>query len=162
MEATTLATTATITVGGKSVQLPTLAGTEQENAIDISKLRQETGYITLDHGFMNTGSCTSAITFLDGEQGILRYRGIPIEQLAEKSTFTETAYLIIYGELPNKTELAQFQCSLARHSMIHEEMKRFFERLSEHGASDGDPVVDGFVAVDLLPRQARSRTTRST
>jgi citrate synthase len=127
MEATTMATTATITVGDKTVQLPTLTGTEQENAIDISKLRQETGYITLDHGLMNTGSCTSAITFLDGERGILRYRGIPIEQLAEKSTFIETAYLIIYGKLPNQTELAQFQTSLARHSMIHEEMKRFFD-----------------------------------
>ena len=119
MEATTMATTATITVGDKTVQLPTLTGTEQESAIDITKLRQETGYITLDHGFMNTGSCTSAITFLDGEQGILRYRGIPIEQLAGKSTFIETAYLIIYGKLPNKTELDQFQTSLARHSMIH-------------------------------------------
>jgi citrate synthase len=127
MEATTMATTATITVGDKTVQLPTQTGTENESAIDISKLRQETGYITLDHGLMNTGSCTSAITFLDGERGILRYRGIPIEQLAEKSTFIETAYLIIYGKLPNQTELAQFQTSLARHSMIHEEMKRFFD-----------------------------------
>ena len=126
MEATTMATTATITVGDKTVQLPTFTGTEHESAIDIAKLRQETGYITLDHGFMNTGSCTSAITFLDGEQGILRYRGIPIEQLAEKSTFIETAYLIIYGKLPNRAELTHFQTSLARHSMIHEEMKRFF------------------------------------
>ena len=127
MEATTTATSATITVGDKTVQLPTLTGTEQEGAIDIAKLRQETGYITLDHGFMNTGSCTSAITFLDGERGILRYRGIPIEQLAEKSTFIETAYLIIYGKLPNNAELTQFQTTLARHSMIHEEMKRFFD-----------------------------------
>ena len=96
MQATTTATTATLTVGDKTVQLPTISGTENEHAIDISQLRQETSYITLDHGYMNTGSCFSAITFLDGEQGILRYRGIPIEQLAEKSNFIEVAYLLIY------------------------------------------------------------------
>src|SRR3990172_12575694 len=93
--------TATLTVGGKTIQLPTLTGTENEGAIDISRLRQDTSYITIDHGYMNTGSCLSAITFLDGEQGILRYRGIPIEQLAEKSTFIEVSYLLIYGKLPN-------------------------------------------------------------
>jgi len=127
MEATTTATTASLTVGEKTIQLPTFVGTENEGAIDISKLRQETNYITLDHGYMNTGSCTSAITFLDGEQGILRYRGIPIEQLAEHSNFIETAYLLIYGKLPNRTELTNFRTSLSRHSMIHEDMKRFFD-----------------------------------
>ncbi|MBI4442871.1 MAG: citrate synthase [Acidobacteria bacterium] len=127
MEATTTATTATLNVGEKTVQLPIFTGTENEGAIDISKLRQETSYITLDHGYMNTGSCLSSITFLDGELGILRYRGIPIEQLAEKSTFIETAYLLIYGNLPSRAELDRFSHLLTRHTMIHEDMKRFFD-----------------------------------
>ncbi|MBL4824124.1 MAG: citrate (Si)-synthase, partial [SAR324 cluster bacterium] len=90
---------------GQSLELPVLSGTENEKAIDISKLRAETGYITLDPGFVNTGSCESAITFLDGEKGILQFRGYPIEQLAAESTFLEVAYLLIHGELPNKTQL---------------------------------------------------------
>jgi citrate synthase len=126
MEATTTATTATLSVGEKSVQLPLTVGSEGEHAIDISKLRQETSYITLDYGYMNTGSALSAITFLDGERGILRYRGIPIEQLAEKSNFIETSYLLIYGKLPTRDQLARFSNQLTRHSMIHEDMKRFF------------------------------------
>jgi citrate synthase len=126
MPVTTTPATASLTVGEKTVQLPTTVGTENEHAIDISQLRQETGYITLDHGYMNTGSCLSAITFLDGEQGILRYRGIPIEQIAERSNFIETAYLLIYGKLPTKDELSQFSNLLTRHTMIHEEMKQFF------------------------------------
>jgi citrate synthase len=119
--------TAALTVDGKTIQLPMITGTENESAIDIAALRKETGAITLDHGFMNTGSCTSAITFLDGEQGILRYRGIPIEQLAERSNFVEVAYLLIYGKLPTKTELDAFSGEITRHSMIHEDMKRFFD-----------------------------------
>ena len=119
--------TATVMVGGKTVSLPVVTGTENEKAIDISQLRKETSYITLDHGYMNTGSCVSAITFIDGEEGILRYRGYPIEQLAEQSTFTETAYLLIYGKLPTKSELDRFNTLLTRHSMIHEDMKRFFD-----------------------------------
>jgi citrate synthase len=126
MPATTTET-ATLQVGDKSIQMPTVTGTENEHAIDISQLRQQTGYITLDHGYMNTGSCLSAITFLDGERGILRYRGIPIEQLAEKSSFIEVSYLLIYGKLPTQKELADFTNLLTRHSMIHEEMKRFFD-----------------------------------
>jgi citrate synthase len=118
---------ATLTVAGKTIQMPTVTGTEQEHAIDISRLRQDTSFITIDHGYMNTGSCLSAITFLDGEQGILRYRGIPIEQLAEKSTFTETSYLLIYGRLPTRSELERFNHQITRHSMIHEDMKRFFD-----------------------------------
>ncbi|MBI4465237.1 MAG: citrate synthase [Acidobacteria bacterium] len=127
MEATTTATTATLTAGDKSIQLPIFTGAENESAIDISQLRNKTSLITLDHGYMNTGSCLSAITFLDGEQGILRYRGIPIEQLAEKSTFIETAYLLIYGNLPTRVELESFNHLLTRHTMIHEDMKRFFD-----------------------------------
>ncbi|MGK5092680.1 citrate synthase [Deltaproteobacteria bacterium TL4] len=122
---------ATLTLpGGKTVELPVLQGTENERAIDISKLRAQTGYITLDSGFGNTGSCTSSITFLDGEKGILRYRGIPIEQLAERSTFVEVAYLLIYGNLPQKAQLAEFSQRLTKHSMIHEDMKHFFESFS--------------------------------
>jgi citrate synthase len=127
MQATMTATTATLTIGDKRVQLPVVTGTENEAAIDIAQLRKETSYITLDHGYMNTGSCLSAITFLDGERGILRYRGVPIEQLAEKSTFIETSYLLIYGKLPTRAELEHFSNQITRHSMIHEDMKRFFD-----------------------------------
>jgi len=110
----------------KEVSLPVTVGTEDEHAIDIRSLRQETGYITLDTGYMNTGSTTSAITYLDGEQGILRYRGYPIEELAEKSNFVETSYLLINGELPNKAQRESFGRMLTRHSLIHEDMHQFF------------------------------------
>jgi citrate synthase len=119
--------TATLTIGDKKLELPVVTGTENENAIDISQLRKETSYITMDHGYMNTGSCLSSITFLDGEKGILRYRGIPIEQLAERSNFLETSYLLIYGKLPTREELDQFITQTVRHTMIHEDMKRFFD-----------------------------------
>ena len=118
---------ATLTIGDKKIQLPTVTGTENETAIDISRLRQETSCITLDHGYVNTGSCTSAITFLDGEKGILRYRGIPIEQLAENSRFLETSYLLIHGKLPTREQLDRFDHEVTHHSMIHEDMKRFFD-----------------------------------
>src|SRR4051795_10088040 len=95
--------TATLTFDGRTIELPVVEGTEGELAIDISDLRSSTGLITLDPGFSSTGACTSAITFIDGEKGILRYRGIPIEQLAEHSSFTETAWLLIHGHLPNRT-----------------------------------------------------------
>ena len=110
----------------KEVSLPVTVGTEDEHAIDIRSLRQETGYITLDTGYMNTGSTTSAITYLDGEQGILRYRGYPIEELAEKSNFVETAYLLINGELPTPAQRESFGRMLTRHSLIHEDMHQFF------------------------------------
>jgi citrate synthase len=109
------------------LELPIITGTENESAIDIASLRAKTGLVTIDPAFMNTASTKSAITFLDGEKGILRYRGIPIEQLAEKSTFVETSYLLIYGHLPNKSELDRFSTLLTRHSLIHEDMKRFFD-----------------------------------
>src|SRR2546427_8164419 len=99
---------AELRVNGKTCKLPVVEGTEQEVAIDISSLRNETGYITLDDGYANTGSCQSEITFIDGERGILRYRGIPIEELAEKSTFVEVAHLIIMGKLPSSGELRRF------------------------------------------------------
>jgi citrate synthase len=113
--------------GDKEYQLPLIEGTEGEKAIDISKLRQETGLITLDSGFANTGSCTSSITFMNGEKGVLRYRGIPVEQLAEESTFTETAYLLINGRLPTQKELTDFSILLNDNSLVHEDMRAFYE-----------------------------------
>ena len=118
---------AKFTLIGKDYEFPVVIGSEGEKGIDISSLRSQTGYITLDPAYVNTGSTTSAITYLDGEKGILRYRGIPIEQLAEHSTFVETSYLLIYGELPDKDQLQHFSSLLTRHSMIHEDMKHFFD-----------------------------------
>ena len=118
---------AKIELDGKVYEFPVVQGTENELAIDISKLRQETGYVTLDTGYKNTGATTSAITFLDGEEGILRYRGYPIEQLAESATFIEVAYLLIYGELPTQAQLDEFISSITKHTLVHEDMKQFFE-----------------------------------
>ena len=116
-----------LNLNGKACRLPVVEGSEKELAIDISALRSETGYITLDDGYANTGSCLSKITFIDGEQGILRYRGIPIEELAEKSTFIEVAHLIIFGRLPNSTELRQFSDLLTENELLHEGMRYHFE-----------------------------------
>jgi len=116
-----------LNLNGKPCKLPVVEGSEKEMAIDISALRSETGYITLDDGYANTGSCLSKITFIDGEQGILRYRGIPIEELAEKSTFIEVAHLIIFGRLPNSTELRQFSDLLTENELLHEGMRYHFE-----------------------------------
>jgi citrate synthase len=112
--------------GGKEVTLPVIVGTEDEHAVDIKALRADSGYITLDTGYMNTGSTKSAITYLDGEQGILRYRGYPIEELAEHSNFVEVAYLLINGKLPTVAERGEFGTALTRHSLIHEDMHNFF------------------------------------
>jgi citrate synthase len=122
-----MSTTASLVLEGKSYELPVVEGTENEKAVDIQKLREQTDFITLDSGYKNSGATTSKITFLDGETGILRYRGYPIEQLAEKSSFIEVAYLLIYGSLPTKSELDQFATSISRHTLIHEDMKRFYE-----------------------------------
>ena len=118
---------AKIELDGKVYELPVITGTENEKAIDISKLRDMTGYITLDTGYKNTGATKSAITFLDGEEGILHYRGYSIEQLAAKASFIEVAYLLIYGNLPTQTELDQFEDSIKKHTLVHEDMKQFFE-----------------------------------
>lgn len=118
---------AKIELDGRVVEIPVVTGTESEKALDISKLRAQTGYITLDKGFKNTGACVSAITFLDGEKGILRYRGYPIEQLAEQASFLEVAYLILNGELPTNGQLEQFEEEIGHHTLVHEDMKRFFE-----------------------------------
>jgi citrate synthase len=111
----------------QTLELPIVTGTENEKGIDISTLRAKTGYVVLDPAFVNTASTSSSICFIDGDKGILRYRGIPIEQLGEKSTFVETAYLLIYGQLPNRDQLSKFSTLLTRHSLIHEDMKHFFE-----------------------------------
>lgn len=118
---------AELKLDGKTHKLPIITGSENEKAIDIRKLRADTGCITIDSGYGNTGSCTSGITFIDGEKGILRYRGYPIEQLAEKSTFVETAYLLVYGALPTRVELESFRQMLTRHSLIHEDMLHFYD-----------------------------------
>ncbi len=118
---------AKIELDGKQYEFPVITGTENEKAIDISKLRDTTGYVTLDTGYKNTGATKSSITFLDGEEGILRYRGYPIEELAEKATFLEVAYLLIYGELPTQAQLDSFTNSITKHTLVHEDMKQFFE-----------------------------------
>lgn len=113
--------------GSETFEFPVIEGTEGERAIDIAELRAKTGLVTFDNGYMNTGACQSAITFLDGERGILRYRGYPIEQLAEKSNFVEVSYLLIYGELPTKQQLEKFRESLTRHTLLHEDMKQLYD-----------------------------------
>jgi len=118
---------ATLTYKGQTYQLPVVEGTEGEKGIDISKLREASGLITLDSGYANTGSCTSAITFMDGEKGILRYRGIPVEQLAKYSTFRETAFLLVRGYLPTRRELNRFSVLLNDASLVHEDMKVFYQ-----------------------------------
>jgi citrate synthase len=119
---------AELKINGKSLELPIVVGSEGEKALDIRQLRAQTGYVTLDQGFMNTGAVTSKIAFIDGDAGILRYRGIPIEVLAEKSTFVEVSYLLIYGKLPTADELHRFSSLLTRNSALHEDMRHFFDR----------------------------------
>ena len=119
--------TVKLNIEDKTYELPVIEGSENEKAIDISKLRSQTGYITIDTGFKNTGSTTSSITFLDGEKGILKYRGYPIEQLAEKSDFLEVSYLLIYGYLPTKIEYEEFKKNITNHTLIHEDMRIFLD-----------------------------------
>ncbi|MGN6610600.1 MAG: citrate synthase [Angustibacter sp.] len=122
-----MADDATLKHAGGELNLPGEAATDGEDAYNISQLLKQTGHVTLDPGFVNTAACRSAITYIDGDQGILRYRGYPIEQLAEQSTFLETTYLLIYGELPTTAELEEFDQRIRRHTLLHEELKRFFE-----------------------------------
>jgi citrate synthase len=118
---------AQLQLDGRTYELPVTIGTQGEKAVEISTLRDQTGYITLDDGYGNTGSCRSAVTFIDGEKGILRYRGIPIEEIAVKSSFIEAAYLIIYGKLPTRPQLARFSDLLTEYANLHESMKHHFE-----------------------------------
>jgi citrate synthase len=119
--------TATLKFGDQTYELPVIEGSEGELAVDITQLRAKSGLITLDPGLANTGACTSDITFIDGEKGILRYRGIPIEQLAERSSFSETAWLLIHGRLPTKRELEEFSARLSSHASLHEAFRHHFE-----------------------------------
>jgi len=138
--------TAQLHIDGKTFELPIVEGTEGERAIDIRKLRSETGLITLDSGYANTGSCRSAITFIDGDQGILRYRGIPIEELAEKSNFLEVAYLLLSGHLPNQEQFDYFRGSITHHTMLHEDFKRFFGAMPK----DAHPMAACSAAIGSL------------
>ena len=122
-----MANTARLEVNEKSIDLPLVMGSESEIGIDISKLRSQTKAITLDPGFVNTGSCESGITYLDGENGILRYRGYPIEQLAEKSNFLEVSYLLIYGELPTNQQLNDFEYNVKQHTLLHENFRHIYQ-----------------------------------
>ena len=121
--------TATISVGGVTAEFPIVPATDGHSAIDITKLGSLTGLNTLDHGFANTAATRSAITYIDGDKGILRYRGYPIEQLASKKSFTEVAYLLIYGELPSKTDLDNFEEKISRHTLLHEDLKNLFHAM---------------------------------
>jgi citrate synthase len=141
-----MAETAELRLGDKTIELPIVVGSEGERAIDITKLRAQTGYITLDPGYANTGSCNSAITFIDGEKGILRYRGIPIEELAERSSFIEVAYLLIYGGLPTRDQLESFRESIRNHTMIHEDFRAFFGALPK----DAHPMAACAASVGAL------------
>jgi citrate synthase len=137
---------ARLTIGEEEYELPIVVGSEGERALDIRKLRSQSGYITLDPGYGNTGSCQSEITFIDGEKGILRYRGIAIEELAEKSSFLEVAYLLIYAHLPTQQELDEFVGSITIHTMLHEDFKRVFGALPK----DTHPMAACSAAVGAL------------
>jgi citrate synthase len=152
--------TAKIEIDGKIYEFPIITGSEGERGIDIGKLRDLTGAITLDPGFKNTGSCKSEITFIDGEQGILRYRGYPIEQLAESSNFLEVAYLLIKGSLPTAEEYEAWAKSIRYHTMLHEDLKRFFSAFPKdaHPMAVAAAVVAAlstFYPSDLDPNDAR-------
>jgi len=124
--------TATLTFGDKTIELPVFEGSEREAAVDIRALRKETGMITYDPGFVNTGCCKSDITYIDGEEGILRYRGYDINDLAEKCEFIDVAYLLVHGTLPNKQQHAEFSANLNTHSLLHEDMRHFFGNYPDH------------------------------
>jgi citrate synthase len=148
-ETGTRADVATLRIGDREAELPIVHGTEGDDALDIAKLRSETGLVTLDHGYGNTGACTSAITFLDGEEGILRYRGYPIEQLAEHSTFLEVAYLLIWGELPTSGQLQRFSTEVTHHTLIREEMRHFFDSFP-HDAHPMAVLASGVVGMSTF------------
>lgn len=158
--------TAQITIDGKSYDLPVTVGTEDEKAIDISKFRAQSGVITIDRGFKNTGSCESAITFLDGEKGILRYRGYPIEQLADQSTFVEVAYLLIYGSLPSPGEYKAFTEEITHHTLVNEDIKKILDGFPSHAHPMG--VLSSLVTAQtayypqsLLPNRPEEETNLS-
>ena len=148
-DAPTGAGSATLHVGQQELELPVVGGTDGDRAVDIGKLRSQSGLITLDPGYGNTGACTSAITFLDGENGVLRYRGYPIEQLAERSTFLEVAYLLIWGELPTREQLDRFVTEVTHHTLIREEMRHFFDSFP-HDAHPMAVLASGTVGMSTF------------
>ena len=155
-----MAETAELRVGDQVLTLPIVEGSEGERAIDISKLRSSTGLITLDPGYANSGSCKSAITFIDGDKGILRYRGYSIEELAEQSNFLEVAYLLAYGKLPERDEYDKYEDNITRHTMIHEDFKAFFGALPKDvhpmpACSAAVGALSAFYPDSLDPRDAR-------
>ena len=146
-----MAKSAKLELDGKTIELPIIEGTEGEKSLDITRLRGETGYITHDPGYANTGSCRSAITFIDGEKGILRYRGIPIEQLAEKSSFLEVAYLLIVGHLPKQDELDSFSTSIRRHNHDPRGLQALSRSVTQRCPPDGGLLCRSWSSGNLLP-----------
>ena len=146
--------TASLRLKDKQIDLPIVVGSEGERAVDITNLRGETGYITLDPGYRNTGSCASDITFIDGEAGVLRYRGYPIEQVAEHCSFVEAAWLLIYGELPTADERDRFSGLLGEHQNIHEGVPRPLRRRAAARTPHGDPLRHDQHPLLLQPRGA--------
>jgi citrate synthase len=140
------AESAKLQIGDKTVDLPVIVGSEGERAVDVGHLRAETGVITFDPGFANTGACRSTITFIDGEKGILRYRGYPIDELAQKSTFLEVSYLLIHGELPTHDELSEFSNEVTYHTLLHENFRQFFDAMPK----DAHPMPTLAAAVGAL------------
>ena len=150
--------TATLKYPGGEIDLQIVRATEGADGIALGSLLSKTGYTTFDNGFVNTAACKSSITYIDGDAGILRYRGYPIEQLAEKSTFIEVSYLLIYGELPTREQLAEFTHQIQRHTMLHEDLKRFFDGFPRN--AHPMPVLSSVVGA--VERSTRIRWTRST
>ena len=160
-----------IILDGKTIDLPLIEGSEGEKAIDISQLRSQSDYITFDPSYGNTGSCLSDITFIDGEKGILQYRGYPIEELANQASFVEVIYLLLYGELPNQQELDSFNSELTHHTLIHEDMKRFLDNFPMNAHPMGVLVstlaalstfypgrVDGEIELNIVRLLAKVKT----
>jgi len=148
--------TATLKIDDKEYPLPIMVGTEGEKAVDTRALRAASGYVAYDQGYGNTGSCESQITYLDGDNGILRHRGYPIEQLAHYSDFVETAYLVIYGELPTATQRQEFGLQLRKHAVIETQMQKILEGFPTKRFSDGDALGDGGRVAGLLPQLAQN------
>ena len=152
---------ATLSAAGKQLDLSLVQATEGNNGYNISALLKETGNVTLDGGFTNTASCTSAITYIDGDHGILRYRGYPIEQLAEHSNFIETSFLLIYGDLPSPAELADFESRIRDHTMLHEDLKAVLPGLPARRAPDAGAVLRRVARCRPSTRTASTPSTRS-
>ncbi len=162
MDKMTDAGSASLTVGDKTISLPILKGTIGPDAIDVRKLYAETDAFTFDPGFTSTAACESAITFIDGDKGVLLHRGYPIDQLAKNSTFLEVCYLLINGELPNAAQYAEFERSITLHTMLHDQFDRFFQGFRRDAHPMAVMTGLGRRPVGLLSRQSGRRTIRIT